>query len=243
MSPSMPLVAALSDYIAAHMSTMSPYAWEVRESAWKSLHTGFDYRKFAGNLPRQNIELKRHLSEHWAVSSLDEKIRVATWIVKDWGGINRNSEMTILSYVNQADAERPATPFFGIASYSKILSIKDPEGYAVFDARVAASLNAIQLLLDRDKRLVPPHLLVFFAPVGQNETINRFNSAAFPVALKRLGFSAVERNAIYGTYMASVHAISGIIHKSVLEIEMFLFAQAVQLSEEALPLARAIPPT
>jgi hypothetical protein len=60
----MPLVAALSDYIASHMSTMSPYAWEIRESAWKSLHTGFDYRKFAGNLPRQNIELKRHLSEH-----------------------------------------------------------------------------------------------------------------------------------------------------------------------------------
>ncbi|MGY3582548.1 hypothetical protein ACVIGB_008387 [Bradyrhizobium sp. USDA 4341] len=61
--------------------------------------TGFDYKRYENDLLRQNIELKLHLSEHWATSSLDEKLRVAGWIVKDWGGINNNSEMTILGYV------------------------------------------------------------------------------------------------------------------------------------------------
>jgi hypothetical protein len=169
-----PFVAALSDYIANHLRAMSPYVWKVRDRAWMALRTGFDYEKYANDLPQQNIELKRHLAGHWAKSSLDEKIRIATWIVRDWGGNDRNSEMTILGYLNQADAERPASPFFGIASYSKILGIKDPDRYAVFDARVAASLNAIQLLLYRDRKLQSPNLVAFFVPPGQNAMVKRF---------------------------------------------------------------------
>jgi hypothetical protein len=162
--------------------------------------------------------------------------------VRDWGGIIRNSEMTILGYVNQADAERPATPFLGIASYSKIFGIRDPDRYAVFDARVAASLNAIQLMLYQDKKLQSPNLLAFSVPPGRNEMVNRFDAVAFPVALKRLGFTPVERYAIYETYLTTLHAISRAIHKSILKIEMFLFAQADELCEKALPLAREIPP-
>jgi hypothetical protein len=114
------LVCALSSYAATHIGAMNPSVWKTRDNAWRKLRTGFDYQKYKNDLLRQNVELKLHLAEHWAKSSLDEKLRVANWIVRDWGGINRNTEMTILGYVNQADAERPATPFFGIASYSKI---------------------------------------------------------------------------------------------------------------------------
>ena len=241
MTPSSPLVAALSDYVASHESAMSPYAWKVSELAWKTLGADFDCEKYSNNFSQQNIALKRHLAKHWAVASLDEKIRVATWIVSDWGGIRRNSPMTILGYVNQADAQRPATPFFGISSYSKILGIKDPDKYAVYDARVAASLNAIQLLLIRDGKLRSPDLLAFSVPPGRNETIKRFDSEAFPLALNRIGFTSIERNEIYSTYLAILRGVSLAIRKSILEVEMFLFAQADELCDEALPLARAIP--
>jgi hypothetical protein len=240
-----PLVAALYDYVATNMSAMSPDAWQVSDRAWRTLRTGFEYERYAINLPQQNIELKRHLAKCWANSSLDEKIRLATWIVRDWGGIYRNSEMTILGYVNQADAERPATPFSGIASYSKILGVKDPERYAVFDARVAASLNAIQLMLFRDGILRSPDLLAFAVPPGRNEIVNRFDSVAFPTALKRVGFTFVPRAAIYGTYLAILRAIHFVDHESIhriesiLEIEMFLFAQADKLCEKAIPLVQS----
>jgi len=72
-----------------------------------------------------------------------------------------------LGYINQADAERPSTPFSGIASYSKIFSIKDPDRYAIFDARVSASLNAIQLIEFRRQKLLARDLCYFEIPQGQ----------------------------------------------------------------------------
>jgi hypothetical protein len=233
VKPTAPLVAALSDYIASHIA-MSPYAWKVGGAAWRTLGTGFDHQKYSDNLPRQNIALKLHLAEHWASSLLNEKLRISKWIVKDWGGINRNSDMKILGYVNQADAERPATPFDGISSYSKIFGIKDPLRYAIYDARVAASLNAIQLLLMRERRLQSPDMLAFSVPLGRNQMVNLFCSTAFPVALTRLGFIDVERDAIFGIYLAILSDISSAISKSILEVEMYLFAEANELCRQAL---------
>ena len=40
----------------------------------------------------------------------------------------------------------PETPLSGIASFSKVLAIKDPLKYAIYDARVAVSINAIQMI-------------------------------------------------------------------------------------------------
>jgi hypothetical protein len=237
MTPSSRLSAAMARYIAEHADKALSYVWKVTEPTWAALATGFDHKQYAGDLPQQNIELKRHLAGHWAVASLDEKIRIATWIVRDWGGIRRNSPMTILGYVNQADAERPATPFFGISSYSKILGIKDPERYAVYDARVAASLNAVQLLIGPDE--LQSHLRAFFGPPGRNETVKRFDTT-FSAAQAELGFVAINRDQTYGTYMTLLPAIAAELGKSVLEVEMFLFGQANQLCEEALPLATAM---
>jgi hypothetical protein len=233
-----PLGAALADYIAR--SAMSPYSWKVGDKAWKAL-AGFDHEKYTKDLQRQNIELKLYLANCWATASVDEKIRIATWIVSNWGGIHRNTAMTILRYVNQADAERPATPFAGISSYSKILSIKDPDRYAIYDARVAASLNAIQLLLSQANKLQPPNLVAFAVPPGRNKAVKRFD-LAFTARANGLGFTRIELDAIYGTYVTILLSISNAIHKSMLEVEMFLFAQADQLCVEALPLAKASVP-
>jgi len=231
-----PLASALSTFVSSHFDEMSPYSWQISDVTWSKLGTDFDYKKFSGDPPRQNIEMKQHLAKYWANASINEKIRVSKWIVSDWGGIHRNSDMTILGYINQADAEYPATPFYGIASYSKILAIKAPEGYAVFDARVAASLNAVQLLLRREGKLTSPNLLGFLVPPGRNNIVNRFDSAAPPSVLQRLGFAVVEKDATYDIYLSILRQMKPAVKKSILEIEMFLFAQADDLCERALPL-------
>jgi hypothetical protein len=67
-----------------------------------------------------------------------------------------------------------------VASYSKILSIKDPARITIFDARVAVTLNAVQLLMLRDGVLGPQDLLLFARPTGQNHSVAKFARAARP---------------------------------------------------------------
>lgn len=97
-----PLIEAATEYVVAHRDNVSSFDWSVRSSAWHHLRTGFQHQKYANDLAQQNIELKWQLAKHWGSTALDEKTRIATWIVSDWGGIRRNSEMTILGYVNQS---------------------------------------------------------------------------------------------------------------------------------------------
>lgn len=230
-----PLGDALGKFVSEHIGEMSPYAWRVGDAAWSTLGTGFDYKRFANDLPRQNIELKAHLSKYWQSADLDEQIRLANWIVSDWGGIHRNSAMTILGYVNQANSERPATPFYGIASYSKILAMSAPYTHAVFDARVAASVDAIQVLLRHDGKLSSLHLRAFPIPPGRNDTVNEFARAAFPTGLGKLGFEHVAKDDVYNSYLKLLRSVAPAVSRSILEVEMFLFAQADDLCRKALP--------
>lgn len=229
------LIEAATEYVAAHRDSLSSFDWGVRSSAWRSLGTGFQHQKYANDLAQQNIELKWHLAKHWASAALDEKIRIATWIVSDWGGIRRNAEMTILAYVNQADAERPATPFTGISSYSKVLAIRDPDKYAIFDARVAASINAIQILGVGRKQQNPSNSLAFAIPAGRNSVVIDFrNNVGSLASLARGGFTPVEADTTYGTYLRLLSEVKRRVGSlSLLQIEMVLFARAPSLCDEA----------
>lgn len=229
------LIEAATEYVAAHRDSLSSFDWDVRSSAWRSLGTGFPHQKYANDLAQQNIELKWHLAKHWASAALDEKIRIATWIVSDWGGIRRNAEMTILAYVNQADAERPATPFTGISSYSKVLAIKDPDRYAIFDARVAASINAIQILGVSRKKQNPSNSLAFAIPAGRNSVVTDFrNNIGSLASLARGGFTPVEADTTFGTYLRLLSEVKRRVGSlSLLQIEMVLFARAPSLCDEA----------
>lgn len=223
------LASALALFIGKHYDDMSPYAWKLSDVAWSKLNADFDHTAFSDDLPKQNIALKHHLSKRWATANADEKMRLAQWIVKDWGGIKRNKKEKILRYVDRADAERPMTPFEGVSSYSKILAIKDPMRYAIFDARVAVSLNAIQLLLLKAGLLGPPNLLAFPTPWGQNARMQRFWTAAFPSGMTNLAFERLGEDETYSTYLYVLRQISQQTAKTILELEMFLFAQADDL--------------
>jgi hypothetical protein len=235
MQPSPHFLTVFAEHVASDVREAPPDAWRVPSAAWRTLGTGFDHARYADDPARQNVELKLHLARCWEAASLDEKIRLATWIVSDWGGIRRNNPATILGYVNQADAERPATPFTGISSYSKILAIKDPVRHAVYDARVAASLTAIQLLLLHDGKLASDQLLAFAIPMGRNQTINQFIGTFVPRRAE-LGFATVPPDMIYRTYLDLLGATSKSTNKPILEIEMFLFGHANRLCTKALQL-------
>jgi len=75
---------------------------------------------------------------------LPDEPDIAKVIVSKWGGVRRNKDTTFEGYVKEILKPIPSTPLGGIASYSKIFAIADMNKYAIYDARVAACLNAIQ---------------------------------------------------------------------------------------------------
>ena len=62
-------------------------------------------------------------------------------------------------YCSRASREDPSTPLSGISSFSKILAIKDPDKYAIYDARDAVSLNAIQMIYQVSSGVAFPYVL------------------------------------------------------------------------------------
>lgn len=66
------------------------------------------------------------------------------WYVRDWGKVKGNKESTLEGYVNSSHEELIGLGKKGIATWSKILSIRQPNAFVVYDARVALALNSLQ---------------------------------------------------------------------------------------------------
>ena len=135
--------------------------------------------------------------------------------VLEWGGIFTNNPGTVGYYVsaimygelncgveeyfNRVLSGKEVWELEGVSSYSKILRIADTSKYAIYDARVAAALNAAQLIYGGDgHNCLKFHLLKHRT---RNETIKKFNSLFnernFPVIRNWLHISSDENYSKY----------------------------------------------
>ena len=62
---------------------------------------------------------------------------IATWYVSVWGGIRANKIGTIERYVRLSEEQLAASDLQGVATWSKILTVRNPNYYPIYDARVA----------------------------------------------------------------------------------------------------------
>ncbi len=218
------LVAAIKMELSKPTSDQ-PHNWPIGPVAWAKLGTDFDPNKYRDDPAKQNIELRYHLKTCWANADAREKTRLATWIIKHWGGIGRNKQATIDGYVAMADTLDPTTPFTGVSSYSKVLSMRDPDKFAIYDARVAASLNAIQLIL-RLQGLSSVNLLAFPTPSSRNKEVMRF-CETFPskVLTETYGFQRVPDDDAFSVFLTILGELKKQMHRCILQIEMELFAR------------------
>lgn len=178
---------------------------------------------------RANIDLKRHLTEQWNASCSDQRFDLARVIVSEWGGVRRNSPETLRRYVEAISMDTPPTPLKGIASYSKIFSIAQPIRFGIYDARVAACLNAVQVNAGLGKGLA------FNYVPGRNNIVG--NAAAkrgftqqpeFSVrSLCRSGWSRIKRDESYQLYLETLSAcLTRLPRYTLVELEMALFSNA-----------------
>jgi hypothetical protein len=147
--------------------------------------------------------------------------------VATWGGVPSNKEETIRVYIAQSEDELASRGAGDVATWSKILVLRNPDRYAIFDARVAMALNALQILQDHEQPIFFPNL------PSKNKTAKAFHDymkdrdngdahQAFP-------------SRVYSIYLQVLREVARRAGVETLdEIEMTLFAQAEILAHRAM---------
>lgn len=221
----------LFKYIKAELPNLKrSYHWRVPEM--------IEFRGSGGGDYEENVRFKEFLSERWSVAKNDtERLQVARLVISKWGGIHSNKLSTLERYVSMAQSASPETPHQGVSSYSKLLAIAHPDKFAIYDARVAASLNAIQILSGvRDG-------FAFRYCSGRNNVVGHVGKNVgftqqreFKLrSLKTLGWDAVPARENYSRYLAFLYSCKNLFpdHK-LYDFEMILFSNAPDVCREAL---------
>jgi hypothetical protein len=128
------------------------YDWKLPQSTSRYM----DVRPELSNY-EANVLLKSALHTVWK-SEPTRRLEVTRWVISDWGGIRGNSADRLSHYSLEAEKENPATPMTGIASFSKVLAIVEPDRFAILDARIVVSLTAIQVIAGVDDGVMFPYL-------------------------------------------------------------------------------------
>lgn len=181
----------------------------------------------AGNQYKKNITLKVKLHDKWKLETdLSKKGELIEYYIKTWGGIRGNKPFAIEEYRSLLAEELIEKGVKGIASWSKALVIQDYNKYAIFDARVSCSLNALQIIYNtKDKRLYP-------ILASQNKRIIQAN--------KKLKLISTEYNWIkpneftfYNEYLELLSSSANELNSNISTVEMLLFAKAEELIKKA----------
>jgi len=210
------------DYFGKALPELSEtYQWKIPSIE------GFAWSGEKGYQP--NVELKWFLNGKWHNAAAEAKLPCAKEIVADWGGVRGNKESTLRRYIAEIAKESPAMPFAGIASYSKIYAVAYPKKFAIYDARVAACLNAVQYQYGvKDGK-------AFNYCNGRNNAIGNVNTKqgfvySKPFLKKSLianGWQNIKRDDTYREYLNLLHqCLTKFPDHKLYDLEMILFANA-----------------
>lgn len=174
----------------------------------------------------KNIHLHSMLSNALRDKNHATRFAAIEWVVYDWGHVRRATSDKHHAWPKELGSYAKATvdSFIAsnyqdrIASWSKVLAFADASKYAIYDARVAMTLNAMLDELDFFHR--------FYMPPPSSKKLQKvFSDIKQSVAAKNPDEKPKYMG--YFDYMELLHAIVARgAAKSVLEVEMKLFANA-----------------
>ncbi len=131
--------------------------------------------------------------------------------------------MNFYMYENPSDFIRQGK--IGIPSWSKALVIHDPYKYAIFDARVSASLNSLQIInCSKDKILFP-------ILSSRNNTISEETRNIRDIS-KSNNWRKLNDLEFYSFYLELLLEVSNKVNTSISTVEMLLFAKAENLVKQ-----------
>jgi len=186
-----------------------------------------------GNQYKKNLALKTQLTAKLgAVTDHEERKQLLKYYISTWGGIHGNSDETLNKYTRSTSEELKAMGSHGIASWSKALCIHDPGKFAIFDARVSASLNALQIIKSIEDAQLYPVL------TSRNNVIKKGIKFIKAIA-KKDAWDIAPECGFYDTYLGYLKRAASSLDKdmgvSVATIEMLLFSKSEELVKKAFP--------
>ena len=198
------------------------YNW--REINEDKLPMGIELPK--GNQYLKNVILKKELNKKWKESQSDEdKLILIKYYIATWGGIHTNSSESMEEYSKFSASELIKNGKKGIASWSKAIVVHDPNEYAIFDARVAISLNCIQKLYGLNDAVLFPVL------PSRNKIVAIGNKLIKATAKSESWKKAYEEN-FYTQYLKILNYVAKELNSDISTIEMLLFAKAEELVQD-----------
>lgn len=227
-------------FFADHLVKLdSHYHWPVRLKTKETL-PDFPWHEWEmqSGSARECIALKKYLTQVWNTSDEVDKKALARWIVADWGGVRSNRAATFDAHWQLIQLDVKQMPLQGIASYSKILTLKDCTQYAIYDARVAACLNAVQLQMK-------PEQPVFFPYIpSQNQHFRQWPKRenfvnVFPrrKLVEDRGWLELTKDETYATYLNLLHTLKKSFPGcEIYHFEMSLFSLSTRLCPQLVTL-------
>ena len=179
----------------------------------------------------QNIYLRTLLSKPLKNDDYAVRLAAIKWVVYDWGNVRGSSEKheewpKELKQFDPQDIEFFITQNYKdrIASWSKVLSFADSATYAIYDARVAMSLNALLDKAGYKQRFYMP-------PPSSQKLVKLFSNIK-----DHVGRQYARKRPIYLGYFDYLDLLKSIVNnglaKDILEVEMRLFAKAYEFAQE-----------
>ncbi|MCK8495573.1 hypothetical protein M0L20_27150 [Spirosoma sp. RP8] len=232
MNSSIPVDSFIRFFSDQLVKLESLYKWPVRLKTKEAL-PGFPWHEWAmqSGSASECIALKKYLTQAWNTSDEADKKKLARWIVTDWGGVRSNRPARLEAHWHLIHGDLKKMPVEGIASYSKILTLKDCTQYAIYDARVAACLNAIQLQMKPDEPVFFPYIPSqnqYFRQWPKSENfVNVFSKRRL---VSNDDWHELEKHETYTAYLNLLYALKGSFPGTeIYHFEMILFSLAIQL--------------
>lgn len=197
----------------------SIYTWPINLE-----HLPVNLNISGNNLYAKNIDLRFQLNAAYLNSiTFEDKYNILKWYIYNWGGVKTNNQQTLELYTSSLPQELIERGSKGIASWSKALSIINPVEYAIYDARVAMSLNALQIIND-------VHNPLYFPPLSSRNT--QINSCQKQIQLTVKKWKKTQDQEFYQDYLNLLKKVANDLEKDAShhEIEMLLFAYAEELA-------------
>lgn len=215
------LTKHLTTLVQSTLETHDWYQWRMP----KTLPVGVS--TVTGTGFEQTRALKQAIS---GLYSTDESRRVdlATYFVRVWGGVRGNRPETLESYVfKEAEELIAIRKFKGISSWSKVLHLREPDNYFIYDARIAVVLNLVQ----RNHSVTDP--VLFHMPDSQNRLIKPVRKLLAEKA-KAEGWKPAPSD-MYCQYNKLIFDVGRRVGEHGDLVEMALFSKAPALAEKFLP--------
>lgn len=191
---------------------------------WKFSLSNFpepNFRLIGNNSYEQSKALRLYISSA-IQSNFALKEEYQKWYVRYWGGVRGNKNSTLDRYVVLPEVALEQLGVNGVATWSKILSLRNPEKYAIYDARVALSINSLQKMEGIKSPIFFPQLpsrnKSFVVPAQNIIKTSRF-------------FENENLENFYSVYLRILRNVADHGPWDIQDIEMVLFSQASTLSQ------------